>query len=111
MSSTEFEDLHEALTNYNRAIHRDPNASDYNNRGLLKASKLQDIYGGLTDFDQAIQLDPQNADAYVNRGLLRNELLGDRAGGIADMQQAARLYQHQDNTKDYQMILDLIEHW
>ena len=50
-------------------------------------------------------------DHYVNRGLLRNELLGDRAGGIADMQQAARLYQQQDNTKDYQMIHDLIEDW
>ena len=111
MLSNEFEDLQEALTNYNRAIDRYPNASDYNNRGLLKASKLQDIYGGLTDFDRAIQLDPQNADAYVNRGLVRNELLGDRAGGIADMQQAARLHQQQDNTKDYQVIHDLIEDW
>ncbi len=110
MLPTEFEDLQEVLINYNRAIDCCPNASDYNDRGLLKACKLQDMYGGLTDFDRAIQLDPKNADAYVNRGLLRNEILGDRAGGIADMQQAARLYQQQDNTKDHQVILELIKY-
>ena len=36
MLDREFEDLQEALTNYNRAIALYPNASDYNDRGLLK---------------------------------------------------------------------------
>jgi tetratricopeptide (TPR) repeat protein len=106
MISNEFQ---QALANYNREIDLHANATDYDNRGLLKACKLQDIYGGLADFDRAIQLDPDHASAYVNRGLLKNELLDDRSGGITDMEQAAKLYQQQGDIEHYQIVIDLIK--
>jgi tetratricopeptide (TPR) repeat protein len=111
MISNEFQNFQEALAKYNCAIALNPHASDYDNRGLLKAINLQDIEGGLADFDRAIQLEPDNTSAYVNRGILKNELLNDCSGGIADMQQAASLYRQQGNTKDCQMIIDLIADW
>jgi tetratricopeptide (TPR) repeat protein len=42
-------------------------AKAYNNRGFAK-SKLGDQKGAITDFDTAIKIDPQYAEAYFYRG-------------------------------------------
>jgi tetratricopeptide (TPR) repeat protein len=52
--------------------------------------------GALSDLDQAIALDSQNADSYYRRGNLRHQQ-GDRPGAIADYTQAIALNpQHQN---------------
>jgi tetratricopeptide (TPR) repeat protein len=59
------------------------------NRGLDKA--LQgDFKGAIQDFDQALQINPQFAEAYYKRGVARFDL-GDHPGAIADYTQALQL--------------------
>ena len=99
----------EALISYNHATELNPNTANYENRGIVELCKINDIYGGLKDFSQAILIESKNADVYVNHGLLKYEILGDHPGGIEDLQQAARLYKQQGDPKNYQMVIDLIE--
>ena len=46
--------------------------------------------GAIADFNQAIKLNPEDADAYYNRGLARFDL-EDYQGAIADFTQAIQL--------------------
>jgi tetratricopeptide (TPR) repeat protein len=85
-------DYRGTLADLDRAIQLDPNlAGAYNNRGALKANKLQDIQGGLADLDRAIQLDSNLASAYNNRGALKADKLQDIQGGLADYNRAIEL--------------------
>jgi tetratricopeptide (TPR) repeat protein len=64
-----------ALADYDRAIEIEPQlVSAYNNRGGLKAEKLNDVEGAIADYDRAIEIAPQLAQAYYNRGLLYYQL-------------------------------------
>lgn len=71
-------------------------------------SRKGDFKGALKDFDQALQIAPNNADAYGNRCVARYKL-GDKQGAIEDCQKAAALYQVQEKTKDYQYALKVLE--
>jgi len=53
-------------------------------------SQKGDYQGTLQAFNQAIQLNPNYAEAYYNRGTTRYEL-GDKQGAIADYDQALRI--------------------
>ena len=58
-------------------------------RGLEKA--LQgDLKGAIQDFDQALQINPQFAEAYYKRGVTRFDL-GDNLGAIEDYTQALQI--------------------
>ncbi len=85
-----------ALADYNQvieilALKRDafnPKlASACNNRGVLKQYKLNDPQGALSDYNQAISLNPNFARAYYNRGNLKDDL-NDLQGALADYNQA-----------------------
>jgi regulator of sirC expression with transglutaminase-like and TPR domain len=71
---------------------------------------LQDIQGGLADFNRAIQFDSSDAYSYKNRALVKYDL-NDRSGGIADMEKAAKLFQQQGNQKDAGEVKSVIKKW
>ncbi len=78
-------------------------AEDLFKCGVEKSLK-GDYKGAIEDFDQALQLNPNSADAYGNRCVARYRL-GDRQGAIEDCQKAAALYLEQGKTNDYQYAL------
>jgi tetratricopeptide (TPR) repeat protein len=49
------------------------NAEDYYHQANIKYYELQDIQGGLSDYDRAIELDPNHALAYSNRGNIKKD--------------------------------------
>ena len=64
-------------------------AIDYYNRGIAKA-KSGDNQGAIADFNEAIKLKPDFAEAYYNRGTVKGPS-GDNQGAIADFNEAIKL--------------------
>jgi tetratricopeptide (TPR) repeat protein len=54
------------------------------NKGTMK-HELNDHAGAVADFDRAIGIDPEYADAYFNRGAAKARL-GDYQGALADFE-------------------------
>ncbi|MBD2142794.1 tetratricopeptide repeat protein [Anabaena sp. FACHB-1250] len=79
----------EAAAAINKAIELSPRAAFYINRGLVR-SELGDKPGAIEDYNQAIKINPNIAQAYYNRGLVRSEL-GDKPGAIEDYNQAIKI--------------------
>jgi Flp pilus assembly protein TadD len=61
----------------------------YSYRGLTR-SQQGDIQGVIADHNEAISLDPNDAEAYSNRGFIRSQQ-GDIQGAVADYDEAMRL--------------------
>lgn len=81
-----------ALADYNRAIEINPrSANAYYNRGLIKATKLQDNQGALADYNRAIQIKPNYDAAYNNRGNLKAADAQDYQGALADYNRAIKI--------------------
>ena len=62
---------------------------DFYERGLAKYD-LEDYNGAITDYNKAIQLKPDDADAYYNRGNAKDEL-EDKIGACTDWSKAGEL--------------------
>ncbi|MEA5619449.1 tetratricopeptide repeat protein [Cronbergia sp. UHCC 0137] len=80
-------------------------AEDYYNRGIDKYNS-GDKQGAIADYNEAIRLNPDDADAYNNRGNAKSDL-GDKQGAIADYNEAIRIkpdddyaYYNRGNAKD-----------
>jgi tetratricopeptide (TPR) repeat protein len=58
--------------------------------------QLQEFRQSLSDYNQAIALDPKVATAYYNRGLLKEDKLNDIQGALADYNQAISLNPQDD---------------
>jgi tetratricopeptide (TPR) repeat protein len=69
---------------------------------------LKDLQGAIADYNSALKINSNYADAYNNRGLARSDV-GDKQGAIADLQKAAELFQQQGNTQLSQTILEYIK--
>ncbi|MFM6090550.1 MAG: tetratricopeptide repeat protein, partial [Dolichospermum sp.] len=79
----------EAAAAINKAIELSPRAAFYNNRGNVR-DDLGDKQGAIDDYNQAIKINPNYAQAYNNRGFVRNELR-DKQGAIDDYNQAIKI--------------------
>ena len=64
-------------------------ASTYVDAGIEKG-KSGDLQGAITDFNKAIEINPQDAYAYYNRGLAKS-YLKDYQGAIADYNKAIEI--------------------
>jgi tetratricopeptide (TPR) repeat protein len=79
----------QAFDFFDNELKRNPTASAYNSRGMLRAEKGQ-YDSALVDYNHAIRLDPQAATFYNNRGAAwRGKKQHDKA--IADYSEALRL--------------------
>jgi tetratricopeptide (TPR) repeat protein len=61
----------------------------------------------ITDYNEAIRLNPNYADAYNNRGNTYQNL-GDKQKALVDLREASRLYEQQGKTSDYEDALNRI---
>lgn len=64
----------------NRALSMQPSTLGYSYRGIGK-SGLKDYQGALSDFRQAVAINPQNNVAYYNIGVMKS-ILGDKNGAM-----------------------------
>ncbi len=66
-----------------------PKADDFYIQGREKVNK-GDYQGAIADYNQAIQLNPNYADAYIGRGTTQ-DILGNKQGALDDYNQALRI--------------------
>src|SRR5262249_52992206 len=66
-------EIERAIADYDLAIAFDASAVAFYNRALALQRK-GDLAGALSDYTQAIELNPRDANAYLNRGVIHDEL-------------------------------------
>jgi tetratricopeptide (TPR) repeat protein len=80
------EEYQAAVSNYTRAIHRDPTYADaYYSRGVLYWRELRSHQLAIEDLTRVLALEPSQADAYFNRALAY-KMEQDHARAIADFE-------------------------
>jgi tetratricopeptide (TPR) repeat protein len=79
----------------------------YYNRATARFD-LGDVLGEIEDYNRALRLDPDFADAYLNRGLARLRL-GNRREALVDFRKAAALFAQRGDEVMHQQILDLMQ--
>ena len=79
------------------------NIEAYNNRGVVK-KRLNFNVGALSDYSQAISINPKDSIAYANRGRLK-KLYFDNEGAAIDLNQAVALAENQAFIKNVKPLL------
>ena len=92
------------FTDFDKIIDKFSDVADYNVRGTSKA-QFGDFKNAIIDFNKALQVNKNDAQAYANRGKAKDEL-GDLKEALADLSKAIELkpeehdyYIHRGNTK------------
>jgi Flp pilus assembly protein TadD len=73
----------------------------------ITLSRQGNYQRAIESFDQALQLNPDDAEVYGYRCVARHKL-GNQQGAIADCRHAIALYLAQGNTKGYQYALKML---
>jgi len=73
---------------------------DRGRRGLYKEA--------IADYNQAINLNPDFAEAYVSRAIVRY-LTEDKQGGVEDLQKAIAIYKARDKSEIADMLLGRLQ--
>ncbi len=79
-----------AVSLFSKSISAEPTAAAYFNRGTVKI-RLEDFYGAIQDFNNAIDLSAENSSYYLNRGVAKHKI-EDFRGAILDFNEAIRIY-------------------
>jgi tetratricopeptide (TPR) repeat protein/S1-C subfamily serine protease len=83
---SELKQYSNAIKIYTEIINRGDKSWSYVNRGVAK-SALGDKKGAISDYDRAIAINPQFAEAYNNRGVVKSAL-GDKKSAMSDYDRA-----------------------
>jgi tetratricopeptide (TPR) repeat protein len=103
-----FEQNEEAINAFEKAIALQSDFYQaYYGKGSALRNELKEYPKAIADFNQAIYLNPEDADAYGNRGLVYSQL-GDRENAIADLEKAAQLFCQQGSFNDCQQAQELL---
>ncbi len=86
-----------AVTLFSKAIAIQPHETLYFNRGTCKL-RLEDYFGAIQDFNNAIDLNPEDSGFFLNRGNAKHKV-EDYRGAVLDFNQAVRL--NERNYKAY----------
>ena len=84
-NTSKLESLQQGIPKLTQAL----SASEYFSRGYYKYFS-GDKQGAISDYNEAIRINPNDSDAYYNRGIVK-EVLGDKQGAIADYNEAIRI--------------------
>ena len=71
-------------------------------------SQGENFQQAIAEYDEAIKLNPNLAEAFGNRGFLRFQL-GDKQEGLKDLQHAAELFLDEGNMDRYQQTIAFIQ--
>jgi tetratricopeptide (TPR) repeat protein len=85
----ELEDFQSAIRDYNKAIELDKKSFSYFNRAIARW-KSGDPNGGITDFTQALALEPKDETAFYYRALIYEEI-GDTTAALTDLKKSISL--------------------
>ncbi len=69
---------------------------------------MKDYEKAIADYDEAIRLNSNYANAYYNRGVAHFNL-GKKDKALADWKEAGKIYQQLEQEKDYQHVDKLIK--
>lgn len=68
----------------------------------------ENFQGALTEYNRAIEIDPEYTEAYIARAIVHLQA-DDSSAAIADLEKASSLFQAQGRTEDYEDIQSFLE--
>ncbi|WP_019508099.1 tetratricopeptide repeat protein [Pleurocapsa sp. PCC 7319] len=94
------------MANFGWDIYQKNNSQEDNSQ--KDGSPEENYQQAIAEYDEAIKLNPNLAEAFGNRGFLRFQL-GEKQEGLKDLQHAAELFLDEGNVDRYQQTIAFIQ--